>query len=66
MTSGGVFRCTYDYQSSAVTIGTFNNSSFGAEAHQTQATASNPGDGSVVTFTVTNDISGSLKCANDW
>ena len=66
MTYGGVFRCTYDSQSSAVTIGTFNNSSFTADAYQSQTTANNPGEGNVVTFTVTNDISGTLECANDW
>ncbi len=66
MTYGRVFRCTHDSQSSAVTIGTFNNSSFTADAYQSQTTANNPGEGNVVTFTVTNDISGTLECANDW
>ncbi|WP_407456951.1 hypothetical protein [Fibrobacter sp.] len=66
MAGGGKFRCTYNQQSSAVTIGTFGGSSFGAEANQSQATADNPGSGTKVTFVVDNDISGSLKCANDW
>ncbi len=66
MAGGAVFRCTYDYQVPAVTIGTFGGATFGAAANQSQATANNPGSGKKVTFVVTNDISGSLKCANDW
>ena len=66
MDGGGVFRCTYDKQNSSVDIGTFNGSSFGADAYQEQATITNPGQGTKVIFEVNNDISESLQCANDW
>ena len=66
MAGGSTFRCTYELQTSAVTIGTFNNSTFGAAANQNQATATNPGSGTIVTFIVSDDISGSLECTTDW
>lgn len=74
MAGGSVFRCTFN-TASAITVGTLT---YGPSASPTtltmsagansggQATVTNPGNLTEVTFTVTNDDSGSLKCSNDW
>jgi hypothetical protein len=66
LAGGSVFRCTFS-TANAFTIGTFNGSTFSAAANSGgQATKPNPGEGSKVTFTVSNDDGGRLKCATDW
>jgi hypothetical protein len=66
MAGGSVFRCTFN-TASAITVGSLGSVTMSAGANSGgQATVTNPGFGVEVTFTVTNDDSGSLKCSNDW
>ena len=61
-----MFRCTFT-TANAFTIGTFNGSTFSANANSGgQATVANPGEGKKVTFIVSNDDNESLQCATDW
>ena len=66
LAGGNVFRCTFT-TANAFTIGTFNGSTFSANAYSGgHATVANPGEGKKVTFIVSNDDNGSLQCATDW
>ena len=66
LAGGGVFRCTFT-TANAFTIGTFNGSTFSANADSGgHATVANPGEAKKVIFTVSNDDNESLQCATDW
>lgn len=66
LAGGSVFRCRYS-GSDAFDIGTFNGSVFKANQYSGgQATISNPGSGTTVTFVVSSSIPYAIECATDW